>query len=258
MKMIKILILALIFPIISLAQEGMIQFNPEVVEISEGETFEVEVVFNTADVSISVFDLHMVFDPQHLQIVSIENLQSDLFNYIHQPEFNNELGKIDMAAYQIGKEIPSSNFSVIQLTILALEPVELTEIIHPTGVFPETLLAYAGANVLDEASPLKVTITGEALSDGLSPKEGDFDLKIWPNPSSDIATIGYMLESSEQVNLSIYDLYGKLIREIYEGSTPARQEVQIEVDLKNLADGNYACRLSTGQEQQTKMLIVAK
>jgi len=258
MKTIKIIILTLIIPFLSTAQEGTIQFNPEMVEVTEGETFEVEVAFNTAGASISVFDLHMFFVPQFLHVVSIETLQGDLFDYIQQPEFNNDLGKIDMAAYQIGKEIPTSDFSVVEITLLALSTVELTEITHPTNVFPETLLAYAGVNMLEEASPLKVTILGEALSDEFEEREADFGLEVWPNPGSEITQVKFNLPKSDRVQLSIYDVNGKLVKTIFEGEASKDVPYQFEVDLRNLADGTYACRLNSNTQYQTKMLVVAK
>lgn len=245
-------------PLLSAAQVGTIQFSPQVVEVTEGESFEVEVVFNTAGESFSVFDLHMLFDPQFLQVVSIENLQGDFFNYIQAPQFNNDLGKIDMAAYQMGKEIPSTDFSVVEITLLALAPVELTEITHPTGVFPETLLAYAGVDMLDEASPLKVTVLGDALSDEVPEKEADFGLEIWPNPGSEITQVKFNLPFSDRVQLSIYDVNGKLIQTVFEGEASKDIPYQFEVDLRNLADGTYACRLNSNTKYQTKMLVVAK
>lgn len=258
MKAIKIFIVLMILPLLSIAQQGTIQFNPSEVNVVEGETFEVEVVFNTAGSSISVFDLHMLFNPEFLEVVAIETLQGDLFSYIEFPIFDNQGGKIDMAAYQIGKSIPTSDFAVVQITLQAMAPVELTEVTHPTGVFPETLLAFAGVNMLDEASPLKVTIQGNVLSDEFEDGSSDFHLNIWPNPTSDFATIGFKLKDSDRVNLSIYDIHGKLIEEIFEGNTAANQDLQFEVDLKHLANGNYACRLTSGKKYQTKMLVLAK
>lgn len=236
------------------AQSASIDFQPATVETQVGEPFFVEVHFDTDNVPISVFDLHMLFDPAYLEVMSIEKLQDGLFNYHVEPSFDNEIGKIDMAAFQIGKSIPES-FSVIKMKLMPISPVELTEVVQNTDDFPESMLAYGGHDFLESTGTLEVHIAD--ASTGVDSRVTDeFGLNIWPNPSSDFANIAFSLKDADQVNIRIFDPAGKLVQEVYSGSVAPGVEKTIKVDLRNLASGNYTCRLSTGNKMQTQKLNV--
>ena len=240
-----------------IAQSANVSFVPAQVEVEAGEPFFVEVHFDTDNVPISVFDLHMLFDPEYLSILSIEKLQGDLFTYHVAPVFDNSSGKIDMAAFQIGKSVPGS-FSVIKLNIMPHAPTELTKITHNTTGFPKTILAYAGEDFLGNAGDLDVTITDASTGLGDVETTKDYGLNIWPNPTSDFARISFIMPVSDQVSLSIFDPAGKLVKHVFNGNVAAKTRKEIEVDLSNLASGNYTCRLSTGDKVQAETVSVIK
>lgn len=239
------------------AQSASIHFVPATVEAEVGETFFVEVQFNTANVPISVFDLHMLFDANYLEVLSIEKLQGDLFNYHQAPTFNNESGKMDMAAFQIGKTIPAS-FSVIKIELLAKTPTELTEVTQNTTGFPKTLLAYAGEDVLGSTGSLEVKITGEAT--GIDNPKGtdEFGLNVWPNPATDSANISFTVKEGKEATLRIFDASGKLVKAVFSGSVIPGAEKKIVIDINDFASGDYMCQLTSGNKVQVKKLNVVK
>ncbi len=239
------------------AQSASINFVPAAVEAEVGESFFVEVQFNTANVPISVFDLHMLFDANYLEVVSIEKLQGDLFSYHKAPVFNNENGKMDMAAFQIGKTIPES-FSVIKIQLLALAPTELTEITQNTTGFPKTLLAYGGQDVLGSTGSLEVKINGEAT--GIDNPKGtdEFGLNVWPNPATDNANISFTVKEAKEVSLKIFDVNGKLVKAVFSGSVTPGAEKTLTVDINDFASGDYMCQLISGDKVQVKKLNVVK
>jgi hypothetical protein len=142
---------------------------------------------------------------------------------------------------------------------MALEPTESTSVSHVTNDFPRTLIAYGGENVMGFAGNLEVTITGNALSDGIEDGDANGSLTIWPNPSNDVANIAFELITTERVRLEIFSAEGKLIDSIFEGEASAKTPYQFEVDVNHLAAGNYTCRLVSNNEVLTsKTLTVTK
>lgn len=249
--------LSLLSQATAFGQSALVKHQQDFIETQVGETFETIVQFNTDNTPISVFDLHMQFNPEFMEVVSIENLQGDLFSFHQPPVFDNAIGKIDMAGFQIGKSIPTADFDMVKITFLALEAVELTELIHPLNEFPKTMLAYGGMNMLGEAQDLKITITGGDPLGGISGTDkGDFGLEVWPNPTNGLALISFRLDSRDRVNLGVYDISGKLIQTVFEGMVSPDTEMRFEIDLKGLANGNYACRLQTQSSNQTKVLVL--
>jgi hypothetical protein len=78
---------------------------------------------------------------------------------------------------------------------------------------------------------------------------------IYPNPASESATISMFLTSPGEGKLLIYDVRGKLVKQIYAGVLPeGRQTYKIQTD--NLAAGNYQCRLLTNDLVLSKKLII--
>lgn len=239
------------------SQSASVNFLPASVEVQTGEPFFVEVHFDTDNVPVSVFDLHMLFDPEYLSILSIEQLQGDLYTYHVPPTFDNTTGKIDMAAFQIGKEVPTS-FSVIKLELMPLAETPLTKVTQNTQGFPKTLLAYAGENFLGTTGDLDVTITEAATGVDEAVLTNEFELSIWPNPTSDFARISFVIPENEQVSLDLFDAAGKLVKQVFSGNLPAKTDKEIEVDLSALASGNYTCRLTAGNKIQSEKVSVIK
>lgn len=239
------------------AQSAAITFQSATIEAEVGESFFVEVHFDTDNIPISVFDLHMPFDPAYLEVLSIEKLQDDLFNYHNEPVFDNENGKMDMAAFQIGKSIPES-FSVIKIEFMALAQIELTEVTQNTTGFPKTLLAYGGKNVLGSTGNLEVEIMDETTGINDPASTDEFGLNVWPNPTSDFAHISFTVKETTEMNLRIFDANGKLIKVVFRGSVTTGIEKKFQIDLRSFATGNYTCRLTGGQNVQIQKLNVVK
>jgi hypothetical protein len=81
-----------------------------------------------------------------------------------------------------------------------------------------------------------------------------------PNPASDITNIEYELPKSSLIKVSIFDIYGNVVMQVYEG----KQEMgkyELPVSLSTFSSGMYRVRLSViGQENQaiTVPLVVVK
>ncbi|HKK37867.1 MAG TPA: T9SS type A sorting domain-containing protein [Cryomorphaceae bacterium] len=241
------------------AQEASFTFSPASVEVYEGESFETQVLIETGNVPFTVFDLHLAFDTEYLQVMDIEIIEAGAFNYHVPAEFSNNEGRIDAAAFKTSADASAESLALVNITFVAVSPTELTQVAHIENVFPRSIIAYGGENVMGQTGRLDVSITGNALSDGLDSSNENFNLKIWPNPAKDFAQISFELASESQVRLDIFSPEGKLIDSIFEGNAQKDTPYQFEVEIGELAAGNYSCRLvSTEGDVVSKTLTVVK
>jgi len=83
-----------------------------------------------------------------------------------------------------------------------------------------------------------------------------------PNPFNPITTIGFDLDATAEVNLSVYDITGKLVRTLVTGVKSAGSH-QVVWDGSNeagrsVASGMYFSRLTAGGETLTKSMMLLK
>jgi len=257
MKYIHIIISMFLLSSSSMGQHGKTFFTPEVQKVKLGEKFKTQIVFYTGNEPLSAFDIHLKFDPTILKVLSVKNLQPDLFTY-HRPfKFDNRNGKIDASAYQYNREVPSDNFAIAEITFIGISP-EKTLVKHVLDDFPKTIMAYGGVNMLQRAKNLKIEIVGETLRKDLNSDETDLGLEVWPNPSRVSSQIQFETPYSGRARLGLYDLKGNLISDIYQGNVLKDTPYQFEIDVQNLSNGIYYCRILTGDYHQTAILVVSK
>ncbi len=118
--------------------------------------------------------------------------------------------------------------------------------------------AYASYTVLEYAYN---GIAGEAINSGVTSvheNASDFsEMNIFPNPVSEITTISFSLLKESTLDLSVYDLSGKLIfSETKEKTLPGKQTLQLNVSQWN--SGIYFCRINTGNNSSTYKLSVVR
>lgn len=81
--------------------------------------------------------------------------------------------------------------------------------------------------------------------------------RCYPNPFNPNTTIPVLLSGDAQVRLAIYDVRGRLVRELLDGRLPAgRHEVPLRGE--GMASGAYICRLETPDGVQTQRLTLLK
>jgi len=101
----------------------------------------------------------------------------------------------------------------------------------------------------------KLDLIGEVTSS----KDVFFDRRFrlencYPNPVKDITTIGFHINKSAIVKITVYDEQGRVMQEVInQQMTPGAHEVQ--VDLRTLKAGKYIYRLETDGFNDAKMLI---
>jgi len=82
-------------------------------------------------------------------------------------------------------------------------------------------------------------------------------LTSYPNPFKSQTTIRYILTESKEVELGIYDVYGKQLITLVNQKQPAGT-YNFVFDAGELAEGFYFCRLNAGGETKTTRMVVLK
>lgn len=95
----------------------------------------------------------------------------------------------------------------------------------------------------------KVIFTDVIESDSIVPK-----IKNYPNPVSNHFNFDYTLEKNANVNLSICDLNGKVLRVVIDNQEEAGAK-QVNVDISDLPAGSYYCILKVNGTATVNKLI---
>ncbi len=86
--------------------------------------------------------------------------------------------------------------------------------------------------------------------------------EIYPNPFNPVTTISLALPEAGPVQVRVYDLQGRLVRTLVDGSRPAGEfDVQWfgrDDQGRSVASGTYFCRLRGARVSDTRKLLLAK
>ena len=100
--------------------------------------------------------------------------------------------------------------------------------------------------------------TRREMSSGNILPENDALTSIYPNPFNSATTIGFVLNSKENVGLEILDLSGRLVAEIVDGKAFEAGNYRVTLAGDRLPAGIYFCRFQTEQTIQTQKLVLVK
>jgi hypothetical protein len=82
------------------------------------------------------------------------------------------------------------------------------------------------------------------------------ELSIYPNPTNDKATISLISNSNEKLNYVLYDALGKQIEQKELFITPGFNNLEINSKQLQLSKGIYFIKLTSGEKEITKKLII--
>ena len=87
---------------------------------------------------------------------------------------------------------------------------------------------------------------------------GMASLEISPNPLDESAVIRYELAVPGTVSLQLFDLSGRLMRTLVDREAQQDGMHQIVVHSEGLSAGSYVCKLTIGNAQLSKLVVVKK
>ena len=87
---------------------------------------------------------------------------------------------------------------------------------------------------------------------------GDPELSAFPNPFSDQTTLQFTLPEGGEASLEVYDLQGRLVRQLFAGIAEAGVAREFAFDGRELASGIYIAKLVTGSQVLTMKIMLNK
>lgn len=81
-----------------------------------------------------------------------------------------------------------------------------------------------------------------------------WEVKVYPNPTNTDLHIRFTLPKEDEISIALYDMQGKMILEKMMGNNISGEH-QETLDLKDLPQGTYICRINGKQNSITKQVI---
>ena len=117
---------------------------------------------------------------------------------------------------------------------------------------------YSGPGVENFQILNAIEVKLDNLTIGIDEQETSIgSLKVSPNPSSDITNFDFALNANEKVEMSVYDLTGKLMTTENFGVLNKGNQ-RLSLDVSAFSNGFYFVKLSVGAEQITRKISVLK
>ncbi|WP_162053290.1 PA14 domain-containing protein [Pontibacter pamirensis] len=113
----------------------------------------------------------------------------------------------------------------------------------------------------NKLSPYLATSTGSGLMSATTleeeaPQLNEAQLTAYPNPFTTNATVQFTLSAAEGASLDLYDIQGRLVRRLYEGTAEANVTRSFELTAEGLTRGVYIIRLVTGSKVLTQKIVL--
>ena len=80
------------------------------------------------------------------------------------------------------------------------------------------------------------------------------EVLIFPNPTSTNLNVRYNLAKEDDITIALFDMQGKLILQKRVGKQVSGEQQQT-IDVSNLPEGSYACRIKGHHQTVTKTVI---
>ncbi|GGF13726.1 hypothetical protein GCM10011383_26210 [Hymenobacter cavernae] len=125
-------------------------------------------------------------------------------------------------------------------------------------VFAENahITAYVNGTLVYGQEPMSATRSTAAALGTDSGTSAKATVSSYPNPFSGSTTIAFTAAHSQDYQLEIYDISGRLVRKLQAGKAQAGQLVEVEWQAGNTPAGLYLARLTTGTTvQQVKLVL---
>lgn len=110
-------------------------------------------------------------------------------------------------------------------------------------------------NILN-AAEVKLTTDPESTVGVVDITKADVQLNLYPNPTSDVCTLTYSLQETQNVKVSVYNTLGELV--YLESLNASIGNNHHTVSIGSLSQGNYTMKVDFKNETVTKKLTIIK
>jgi len=84
----------------------------------------------------------------------------------------------------------------------------------------------------------------------------NFSFVIYPNPTSGFVTINYTLHVNAPVSMELYNMFGQMIKLMLPQQIHEAGDYSIQTSVADLIAGTYFVRVSSGNQIETKQVII--
>jgi hypothetical protein len=104
---------------------------------------------------------------------------------------------------------------------------------------------------------LTKTVSAESSIENTKLVPGSNLLNVYPNPASGNVSISFTTTVTSKTKLELYDMSGKLVKNLYEGVLGKDTRQKIELQTRSLPAGIYMMSLQTGNRivKQSKLVV---
>lgn len=217
------------------------------------------------------------FDPQrpnrfHPELDWIKNSEPDVMNSINPGKYNIYralvvISKIEPAVYDLIQTVPANVNTFIDNSISLYDPANSTGCAYQPREYAYRVSAVDNEN-LESVRSDRGDIYG--LIDPCETPGGDriaqenpsvpieFKVYNYPNPFNPSTDIKYTIPSDAYVTITIYNTLGQEILTLANGEFKKAGSYTIKFDGSNYASGIYFYRLTAGQFNATKKMLLLK
>jgi hypothetical protein len=115
---------------------------------------------------------------------------------------------------------------------------------------------------LEEGNPVVVRLRGRTEESGVSDNADVIPLNFalgdaYPNPFNSTTVIPFAMPQAADVNLSLYDLEGRMVADLISGRMSAGNH-SVVLEAGNLTAGIYICRLETSDFSAVRKVVLVK
>ena len=140
----------------------------------------------------------------------------------------------------------------VQVTYTAEQTITLTTGFHAQGTFTAKIEPCTADAATEEEVENR---TDEEYEMETLPTA--LEMNVFPNPTNGLTTIQYDLPETGEVQLSIYDLQGRLLRTLLQNTEQITGTHQLEWDASNMPSGMYLVRMQTANDFNMQKLTVS-
>ena len=107
-----------------------------------------------------------------------------------------------------------------------------------------------------ESESFTKTARAESSGDNTKLVSGKNLISVYPNPASGIVSISFTTTVTSKTKLELYDMSGKVVKNLYEGVLDKNGRQKIELQTNSLPSGIYIVSLQTGNNISQIKLVV--
>jgi hypothetical protein len=217
-------------------QDGRLIPFPQAQTVVQNQEFNVLYRAFPGSSPVSVVDFLIRFDTSYVQCLGIDDVGGPLNLRQIDPVVDNSKGTVLYGAFTL-RDAPEELFSLISIRFRAIMPIDETLIEIVNEGHPQTLMAYAGMNTMDQrVMAASIKIHPDIVVNDAPPKEV---FKVDYDKTSNTGSIVYLPKYKGAVEILLKEEKDKFQKPVFANMAYAGFEYNFAFDFASLPAGNY-------------------